>query len=214
MNRIQFIGAAIAALAFTTSPADATFVAVSGPQSSLGALAAIISAPSAVLDATVTNLGQEGFNERHGVVLTANISTDQGTILAGTRVDSHMIFFNQPDAESGVNSHNGVMWTFDGTILGTMTDSPGLLEAASNSQLGSLTTTYPGAFSARGLEGADAISISGNQLMVDVDMTVAQPGDWMRVVTTTVPEPGTSLIIGLGLAMLGVGATRRRKARA
>ena len=213
MKKASLLGASILALTLVSSPAGAVFLSVSSTQSTLGAFAQIIAAPTQVLDNAVTNLGQQGFNEQQGVVLSTALSTDQGVIAAGTRVNSHMIFFNKPTIHSGLDSHTGVTWTFAGTIIGTMSDSGGLLEAASNSQLGSLTTAYPGAFSARGLEGADALTVGGSQLTVDLDMFVAQPGDWMRVVTV-VPEPGTIMILGFGLAMLGGGAIRRRRSRA
>ncbi len=63
------------------------------------------------------------------------------------------------------------------------TDSGGHLEEASNAELGRPGTFYPGAFSARGLEGNDSASVSGDKLSLSVYLEVSQPGDWMRVVT-------------------------------
>lgn len=122
--------------------------------SSIAGNAAIILAPAFALDAMVTNTAQQGFDEAQNVLLLTALSVDGGTIAAGTRVNSHMIFFNQAIKKSGV-SHTGVTWTFDGTILGVMSDTPGALEDASTLLLGAIGTTYPasGSFAFRGMEG-------------------------------------------------------------
>jgi len=78
-----------------------------------------------------------------------------------------------------------VEWIFDGPILGVMSDAGGTLEAASSGILGATGTTYPGAFSARGMEGGDSYSVAGNQ--ITVTMTASEPGDWIRVVTADTP---------------------------
>jgi hypothetical protein len=66
-------------------------------------------------------------------------------------------------------------------------DKDGLLLAESDF-LGTPGTTYPGAFPSRGLESNDGggvlregYKVSGNS--ITVGMTVAQPGDWIRVIT-------------------------------
>lgn len=182
----------------------------------------LISAPSQVLDGGQTNRRIQGFNERQGVLLTSALSVDNnsqigngGVVAAGTRVSSHMLFLNSP----GGSLTRTATFTFDGTILGVMSDSGGLLEAASTALLGVTNTTeYPSAsgnnsggfvgFTARGLEGNDSYSVLGNQLTIT--MRVAQPGDWVRVVTV-VPEPS-----GIGLFALGaiglIGGLRTRRA--
>ncbi len=132
-----------------------------------------------------------------------------GSIAAGTRVDSHMIFLNNPS--SGTIFHNDVKWTFSGAILGVMSDSSGNLEAASTSILGLTgTTTYPASgFTARGMEGGDGYAVAGNVLTVD--MGVSQPGDWIRVVTksSSVPDTGSTIFL-LGAGLMSLAAARRR----
>lgn len=52
--------------------------------------------------------------------------------------------------------------------------------------LGAPGTFYPGAFPDRGLEANDSYLVSGNA--ITVNMNVAQPGDWIRVVTMAVAD--------------------------
>lgn len=197
-----------AAFCMAANAADAALISVSGPNSSVGTVAEIISAPGAVTDTTVFNTGLQGFDEQQGVLLTDALSVDGGTIAAGTRVDSHMIFLNKQNGVSGTLSHENVQWEFSGEILGVMIDVDGLDEAASTSILGALNTTY-GVFDNRGLEGRDTINIAG--AILTTSFFVTQPGDWIRVVTVSdVPIPAALPLMLAGLAGLG-GMTRRRK---
>jgi hypothetical protein len=144
----------------------------------------IISPPASVVDSSAqggaTNNHQQGFNEKQGFLLTAPLATDGSPIPAGTVVNSHMIFLNVPDGAPGVADH-GRVWTFDGPILGVISDQNGVKLDASDF-LGAPTTVYPGAFPNRGLEGpSDNYSVSGNS--ITVNMAVTQPGDWIRVIT-------------------------------
>ncbi len=177
----------------------------------------IIAAPPQVLNDGVTNLHQQGFNEMQNVLLAAPLAVDGGTIGAGTVVDSHMIFLNQPATNVGELDDLGIKWTFDGAVLGVMSDTNGTLEVATEKLLGAAGTTYPTApYYERGLEFNDSYSVVGNT--ITVNMHVFQPGDWIRVVTqgkagvVGVPEPGTYLsLMSFLLFGYGLEATRRRK---
>lgn len=169
----------------------------------------IIAAPGSVIDDApgAENYYQQAFDEAQDVYLTRDIAVDGGTLLEGLWVDSHMIFLNTPDHSLARDRQT---WVFDAPIIGVMSDYSGSLETASNDLLGAPGTFYPGSFPARGMEGADSYTISGNS--IEVFMAVTEPGDWIRVVTEQqpIPEPGTILMMGVGLASL-VGL--RRKSR-
>ncbi len=145
----------------------------------------IIAAPASIIDDPpgATNDHQQAFDERQCVKLTAPLDVDGGSIAAGTLVDSHMIFLNT-EGTTNVSDQN-VAWTFDGAVLGVMSDVGGTLEAASSALLGAVGTTYPAAFPARGLESdpLDNYTVAANA--ITVGMHVTEPGDWIRVVTAS-----------------------------
>jgi hypothetical protein len=220
MNRLALL--IFAGVLWLAPVAHADLISVIGPNSSAGAAPLIIPAPSDILDDFVTNTAMQGFNEAQGVFTTVPHAIDGGgAIPAGTLVNSHMVFLNS--AGTTAISHVNVLWTFDGPILGVMSNAAGTLEAASTFELGNPLTNYtltspPGSgpaapFANRGLEGADSYVVSLNQ--ITVNMAVTEPGDWIRVVTaapvTPIPGPGYGVVVVLGL--LGYAIRRARAAR-
>ncbi|RED45773.1 PEP-CTERM sorting domain-containing protein [Aestuariispira insulae] len=193
------------ALVVFAAGAQAAIVGVSGD-------GMMIAPPASVEDDHAANQHQTlqlGFDERQSVTLGADLAVDGGIISAGTTVSSHMILFNT----DGTDRASALAeWTFDGVILGVMSDAGGTLEAASNAILGLGSVIYPGAFPARGFEGRDYYSVVGASL--EVLMEVTEPGDWIRVVTASrdVPAPESMLLFGLGLLGLGLYGRRRRSA--
>ena len=218
----MLVNVAAVLLAITVAPrTNATIISVSGPNSSQGVAPLIRNAPSEVFPLTqggnTTNFGQQGFDEAQDIVLTSDLDVD-GTldILAGTVVSSHMVFFNR--FGTGSITHNNVVWTFDGAVLGVMSDINGVAETASSYSapgvhyLGNPNTSYPtNPYGNRGLEGADVYWISGGGSSLTVSIGVNQPGDWIRVITASpIPEPSTGILVLAGL--VGIASHRRRDA--
>jgi len=127
-----------------------------------------------------------------------------GTIASGTVVDTYLIHTDPV----GSNSTNYVFTvTFDSPILGIIDKISGL--AATDASLGSPTTTYPGASTARALEGADTLAwVSGNKL--ELNFTTGGFVDEIRVLVAPVPEPTTFAMAGIA-GVAGLIAYRRRQ---
>jgi hypothetical protein len=167
---------------FTFLPLKAKIVGVEQGWSNVDEPAEEIFAPIAVLSELATNPGMLGFNEAQGVITTVTHEFDGGFIPIGSLVDNHMIFLN-----SGTNLfhwHRDVKWTFDGVIIGVMSDEWGELEHASTFELGNLMTDYPEtSFRYRGLEPNDSYSFTCNPKELVVSMQDLGRGDWIWVVT-------------------------------
>jgi hypothetical protein len=203
MKTIYMTFVVLLAMSVMAGQANADLIGVAGPLSSAGTAPSIIPNPPVAGNAAVTNLGQEGFDEVQDYVTFAAYSMDAGVLAAGSFVDSHMIFLNNPGG--GGITHNGVVWTFSNPIIGVMSDYTGSLEVASTGYLGAAGTSYPTtAFDARGMEGTDSYFFAAGSNQLTVNMGVSQPGDWIRVVTHATPVPGAFLLGMLGLSVAGV----------
>lgn len=180
----------------------------------------ILPGTSILLEDGLENTEQQAFNEAQGVVLSRDIDVFGGTILAGTRVDSHIIFLNSVGNTLLQDIRD---WTFDGLILGVMADRGGTQMAATDDLFanGIYFTDRTGnplvsgsGFDAQGLEDigttsryADNFTIAG--MMLNVEMNVTEPGDWIRVITTSaVPVPAALFLFAP--ALLGFLGLRRK----
>jgi hypothetical protein len=175
---------------------------------------------------TGSNVLVRAWNEQQNVTLGQAISVDlvsPGTynsgnytvqsfsILAGTTVSSHLLYFDP--AQSATKR---ARFEFDSDILGLIVESGGNASQdkfLKSDFLGNPLTTYPGAhYGNRGIEfGPETITLEVGLRFIDVSLTASNPGDQIRVITAGVPEPATFALIGGGLLLAGL--LRRRQSR-
>jgi len=121
----------------------------------------------------------------------------------GQSVSSHYVFFDP------LRSKTVEGWVkFDGIILDIITRKNGLMNSEDEFGLDNVAYDYPRLV---GLERRDRLGTSGigtNFLNIN-DWRASSPGDHVRVITQTVSEPGTLLLLGIGIA--GIGLCRRNK---
>jgi len=170
---------ALALLTTGASQVQASIISVSGPDSSQG-LPAIIISPPATTNINDSYYAQEGFDEKQGVILPRDIEYGgyggggSGIISEGTVVDSHFIFLNKDiDTLDFSVIQTDVVWEFSGTILGVMSSWSAYYQKRTVNLLGATGTAYPGVeVPNRGLEGDDAFVIDGNLLTLDMNAAV------------------------------------------
>jgi hypothetical protein len=150
------------------------------------------------------------FAEQQNVVLVSALSTDTGTIPAGTLVSSYFLAFNDP-----VGGTQSTTVTFSNSVLGIVFED-GSSNWAASDFLGLSTLTYqesPTFCPACGFETGETATFTGNQAFLNSGFS--EPGDFARVITagnTVVPEPSSMLLLGTGLAAIA-GAVGRRLTR-
>lgn len=194
-----------------TAVIAATFIGGAASAATLSSTGAFfeIPVPAAVNNGTPSSNTQiQYYDEMQGVTLGSALVTDQGTLSAGTKIDSHMFFLNRPGGGSATVL-SGTL-TFATNVLGTISDIDGALMALSD-YLGA-PTTYTN-FDNRGLEGSDSVSFMGDT--ITATLRVTQPGDWVRVITAAapsqVPVPAGIVLLPMGLGALAAVRRRRRK---
>ena len=142
-----------------------------------------------------------GFDEDQNVVLVAPLTVDVGSspLNADTIVASHYVFFDPGPDQSVVGTVN-----FDADVLAIITSTSNLANSdfLANTGINYLSPAL------RGLEAGDAVTISGAR-QISFDVTAGTPGDYVRVLT--VPEPAALVLMGLGIAGMGLVGWRRRR---
>jgi hypothetical protein len=138
-------------------------------------------------------------NEQKNVELGADVAVMGGVIAAGTKVDSHYVWFDPEDRLAGKAD-----FTFTGKILGIIIGKAGLEATETVLGLADVTYLYPRLV---GLEIGDFVISADNVLTIN--WRTSSPGDHIRVITAAVPVPAAGGLLALGL--LGLGALRRRK---
>lgn len=159
-------------------------------------------------DDTFQNPNLYGFDEDQNIDITADLAVNiladgmgggggAGTVPMGSTVASHYIFFDP----AGTTSQLGTI-SFDSDIFGIIT-STGNLSASDFLVNTGVNYLNP---SARGLEGADFVTITGLQTM-SVSWDASTPGDYVRVLTDfspgAIPVPPAVWLFTSALGLLG-----------
>ena len=189
MQHVGWLIVVLLACHLTAKMPHAAILAVDGPPSSRGEVAAIIAAPASVYDDAYFADAMRGFDERQGVVLRKRLLVDGGAIPAGTAVDSHLIFLSPyPDHPT---RHVAVSWRFSGPVLGVMSDTHCELQMQSDALLGNPGTRYPGRSAFRGMERrlGDYYQFVGETITVTMTVTMTR-ASWqlMASLDSTCPK--------------------------
>ena len=125
------------------------------------------------------------------------------TVVAGTRVDVYFAYFDPAGTQGGVGSV-----TFDAPVLGIVAYTS-RLPFSDFLRVGG--APYPGdpAFANRGWEETEWAQLSADRRTLIFNGFASDPGDQFRIITA-VPEPASSLLVGLGLAAMWARRRNRR----
>ena len=189
--------------------AQAGIVAVSGAS-------AVIAAPGSVnYHALESDTQAFVFAEQSNVVLGALTNFNAvapgtydtlaslvgGSLAAGTRVSSYYLHTDKVGKTQDVAKFFGSI-TFDTDILGVAASDGGLL---GTDLLGAIGTTYPATDGRRfDLDYADWFKISADRRTLTYSSALAVSSDDLRIVVSSVPEPGAMALSLLGLGLLGL----------
>ncbi len=171
-------------------------------------------------DPTGYNVGHPGdensniivFEEKYSLKLTNDLTTDTGTISAGSYIGSYFVHFNPPGA-SGSSGFQQI--SFSDQILGIIYRTSTL--NSTDSLLGhSGVTTYPTeTYAWRGLETSDSDGYSFLNATSAEFLNVTNNGiDQMRIITAApapVPLPAAVWMFGAGIIGLAGFARRSMK---
>jgi hypothetical protein len=149
----------------------------------------------------------DAFNERQNVLLGSSLTTDTGTIPAGTLVSSYFVAFNDP-----VGGPQSTTVTFSTPVLGIVFEDGSSGWAASDFLgLPSLIYQEGPAFCPNcGYEPGETATFAGN--MAFLNSNFSEPGDFARIITegsTVTPEPSSFVLFGTASLMFARKLRRR-----
>jgi hypothetical protein len=172
--------------------------------------ATLVPAPLEIKRGSLQNSGILVFAEAQGFTLTTELKLGKGgTIAAGTKVDVYYVIFDPQTLQKLTAKVN-----FGVEILGFARTTQTLEKT---DFLGNPNTKYA-PFEFRGLEigpgtsNRDRVKLSTDKKELNFDVRTLNPGDVVRVIVRhePVPEPGTVLLLAMGLG--GLSLVRRRSA--
>jgi hypothetical protein len=149
------------------------------------------------------------FAETQGFTLTTELKLGKGgTIAAGTVVDVYYVIFD-PQTLKKLTTKVG----FGVQILGFAKSTANLKKTDFLGKPGTKYTNYQyrGLETGPGTSDRDSISLSTDKKELNFDIRTLRPGDAVRVIVAheVVPEPGTLVLLTLGLGGLAVVSRRR-----
>ncbi len=191
-----------------------------------GAVSKISPPPSVVGGALESDTIIYSFDEQQGVTLRSPLTVDylitstpfkinggkdapEGTLSAGMVINSHYFHFD-PERKAKEKNYIPIgSATFVGEeIIAVIVTTDNLI--ASNNILGDLGTAYaPSGELGIGLEKRDFLKIDTSSL--DITLAELSGADNFRVLTVSIPEPSTYLIITSGLLLVYFLAHRKKK---
>lgn len=203
----------VAACALVAGSASASIIATSGSATQIARPA------DAQLNVLTSSTVIYAWDEAQGVALDRDVTvdavapglyndnTDLGSfvIAAGTVVSSHYIHFDSPSSTSAAASGSV---TFSDDIIGVIVRNGTGFRRLDLSDFLGLGTLFTPNLDQRGLElgsNADTFGISLSARRIEFSLRIANPGDFIRVLT--VPAPSAAAMLGLA----GLAALRRRR---
>lgn len=164
---------------------------------------AITLASAVTLDTSLANPTQQYVISGAGPGQTAFAAASGPTLAAGTVVDVYYVYFDPAGTQNGIG-----FVTFDAPVLGIVAYTS-RLPLSDFLRVGG--APYPGvpAFANRGWEETEWAQLSADRRTLTFRGFASNPGDQFRIITA-VPEPASSLLVGLGLAAMWARRRNRR----
>ena len=160
-------------------------------------------ASAVTLDTSLADPTQQYVISGPGPGQTAFAAASGPTLAAGTAVDVYYAYFDPAGTQGGVG-----FVTFDAPVLGIVAYTS-RLPFSDFLRVGG--APYPGVpgFANRGWEDTEWAQLSADRRTLTFRGFASNPGDQFRIITA-VPEPASSLLVGLGIAAMWARRRNRR----
>ena len=196
----NFLAVAPATANYTASPFDDPALA---PTRIWAEQTAVTLASAVVLDTDLADPTKQYVISGAGAGQVAFAAAGGPIVAAGTLVDVYFAYFDPAGTQSGLGTV-----TFDAPVLGIVAYTDRLPFSDFLRVPGAPYPVVPG-FSNRGWEDTEWAQLSADRRTLTFNAFASDPGDQFRIITA-VPEPGSCLLMSLGIAAV---YARRRSAR-